>query len=80
MKDDVVLEQQIHATLLKASEDGNDNIAHVLSILPTKWMQSSNFKDFQMLLKSASNSINLDNNTSWLLLHCRLSKQILIQV
>ena len=30
MKDDVVLEQQIHATLLKASTDGNENIAHVL--------------------------------------------------
>ena len=30
MKDDVVLEQQIHATLLKASADGNENIAHVL--------------------------------------------------
>ena len=33
MKDDVVLEQQIHATLLKllkASANGNGNIAHVL--------------------------------------------------
>ena len=86
MKDDVVLEQQIHTTLLKASADGNDNIAHVLRFYLSFQQNGYNHQISKILNfpDVIENCKQLNKSGRYyklvILLHCRLSKQILIQV